>query len=226
MLLAASVCPLMEEAKTLVSRLRPSYHLAAAFSLSLDVGYLFLVGSSVLLSVAVQQLVTTLVLSQQEMNAWPSTPPSWTGSLLYIFDLGTYSILQGRRWQLSHQTEGKPTDTVWSCWFFYPLAVLLLRYSQLKNKVSKVFRSLLSMTFFLVFSSVTQLCVWLFVTPWTAAFQVSLSITNSWSLLKLISIKSVMPSSHLILCHHPCLLPPSIFPSIRVFPNESVLHIR
>ena len=68
MLLAASVCPLMEEAKTLVSRLRPSYHLAAAFSLSLDVGYLFLVGSSVLLSVAVQQLVTTLVLLQ-EMNA-------------------------------------------------------------------------------------------------------------------------------------------------------------
>ena len=68
MLLAASVCPLTEEAKTLVSRLRPSYHPAAAFSLSLDVGYLFLVGSSVLLSVAVQQLVTTLVLSQ-EMNA-------------------------------------------------------------------------------------------------------------------------------------------------------------
>ena len=64
-----------------------------------------------------------------------------------------------------------------------------------------------------------------FVTQWTAARQASLSITNSWSLLKLMSIQSVMPSNHLILCH-PLLLPPSIFPSIRVFSNESVLHIR
>ena len=63
------------------------------------------------------------------------------------------------------------------------------------------------------------------MTPWTAAHQASLSITNSWSLLKLLSIELVMPSSHLILCH-PLLLPPSIFPSIRVFSNESVLHIR
>ena len=62
-------------------------------------------------------------------------------------------------------------------------------------------------------------------TPWTAAHQASLSITNSWSLLKLMSIESVMPSNHLILCH-PLILPPSIFPSIQVFSNESVLHIR
>ena len=61
--------------------------------------------------------------------------------------------------------------------------------------------------------------------PWTAARQASPSITNSWSLLRLMSIKSVMPSSHLILCH-PLLLLPSIFPSIRVFPKESVLRIR
>ena len=67
--------------------------------------------------------------------------------------------------------------------------------------------------------------VQLFVTPWTAAHQASLSFTNSQSLLKLMSIESVMPSNHLILCH-PLLLLPSIFPSIRVFPNESVLHIR
>ena len=68
--------------------------------------------------------------------------------------------------------------------------------------------------------------VWLFVTPWTTAHQASLSITtNSWSLLKLMSIKSVMPSSHLILCY-PLLLPPSIFSSIRVFSNESALCIR
>ena len=61
--------------------------------------------------------------------------------------------------------------------------------------------------------------------PWTAACQASLSFTNSWSLLKLISIESVMPSNHVILCH-PFLLLPSIFPSIKVFLNESVLHIR
>ena len=67
--------------------------------------------------------------------------------------------------------------------------------------------------------------VQLFVIPWTAACQVSLSITNSQSLLKLMSIESVMPSNHLILCH-PLLLLPSIFPSIRVFSNKSVLHIR
>ena len=68
-------------------------------------------------------------------------------------------------------------------------------------------------------------CVWLFATPWTAAHQVSLSITNSWSLLKLKSIKSVIPSNHLILCC-PLFLLPLNFPSIRVFSNESVLHIR
>ena len=64
-----------------------------------------------------------------------------------------------------------------------------------------------------------------FVTPWTVAHQDSLSTTNSWSLLTLMSITSVMPSNHLILCR-PLLLPPSIFPSIRVFSNESVLRIR
>ena len=66
--------------------------------------------------------------------------------------------------------------------------------------------------------------VWLFVTPWTAARQASLSITNSWNLLKLMSIESVMPSNHLILCR-PLLFPPSIFPSIRVFSNELALCI-
>ena len=65
----------------------------------------------------------------------------------------------------------------------------------------------------------------LFVTPWTAACQASMSITNSWSLLKLISIELVMPSNLLIFCH-PLLLPPSFFPSIGVFSNESVLPIR
>ena len=65
----------------------------------------------------------------------------------------------------------------------------------------------------------------LFATPWTAAHQASLSITKSWSLFKLMSIESVMPSNHLILCS-PLLLPPSIFPSIRVFSKQSVFRIR
>ena len=64
----------------------------------------------------------------------------------------------------------------------------------------------------------------LFVTPWTVAHQASLSFTISWSSLKPMSIESVMPSNHLILCS--CLLLPSIFPSISVFSNESALHIR
>ena len=76
------------------------------------------------------------------------------------------------------------------------------------------------------FSSVQLLsCVRLLETPWTGAHQASLSITNSWSLLKLMSIESVMPSNHLIFCH-PLLLLPSIFPSIRVFSNEWALGIR
>ena len=68
-------------------------------------------------------------------------------------------------------------------------------------------------------------CVQLFTTPWTAACRASLSITNSWSLIKLMSIKSVMPSNNLILCYL-LLLPASIFPRIKIFSNESVLHIR
>ena len=76
------------------------------------------------------------------------------------------------------------------------------------------------------FSSVQWLsCVWLFTTPWTAARQASLSITNTWSLLKLMSIELVIPFNHLILCHSLLFLP-SVFPSIRVFSKESVLHIR
>ena len=79
--------------------------------------------------------------------------------------------------------------------------------------------------FKLQFSSIQLLShVWLFAAPGTVACQASLSIIISQSLLKLMSIKLVMPSNHLILCHP--LLPPSIFPSIRVFPNEPVLHIR
>ena len=83
---------------------------------------------------------------------------------------------------------------------------------------------LLCLSHFTYISSVQSLSrLWLFATPWTAARQASLSISNSWSLLKLMAIELVMPSNHLILCH-PLPLLPSIFPSIRVFSNESVLH--
>ena len=79
---------------------------------------------------------------------------------------------------------------------------------------------------FQLLSSVQSLSrVRLFVTPWTVAHQASLSVTNFQSFLRLMSVESVMPSNHLILCH-PLLLLPSMFPSIRVFSSESVLHIR
>ena len=91
---------------------------------------------------------------------------------------------------------------------------------------------LFSITYIKKLSKVTQLSsvqllshVQLFVTPWTAACQATLSITISRSLLKLTSIELVMPSNHLVLCR-PLLLPPSIFPSIKIFSNESALHIR
>ena len=82
------------------------------------------------------------------------------------------------------------------------------------------------MSYVIQFSSVQSLSrIWLFATPWTTALQASLSITNSQSPPKLMSIESVMPSNHLILCHPP-LLPPSIFPNFRVFSNESTLCLR
>ena len=121
---------------------------------------------------------------------------------------------------------GKPhTDSIlMSRWLFFflthrkPYGTLYLHLKllcALKCDISNPFQ----------FSSVQSLSrVWLFATPWTAACQASLSITNSQSLFRLMSIESVMPSNHLILCR-PLLLP-SIFPSIRVFSNESVLHIR
>ena len=102
-------------------------------------------------------------------------------------------------------------------------ALLLLSLKELHH--SLLFCLNPAHTFLLVhFSSVAR-CVQLFATPWTAARQASLPITNSRSLLKLKCIESVMPSNHLILCP-PLLLLPSIFPSIRVFSNESVLHIK
>ena len=94
------------------------------------------------------------------------------------------------------------------------------------DHLGKPQRKYLTSLYAFQFSSFQSLSrVQLFVTPWTVARHASLSITNSWSLLKLMSIESVMPSNHLILCCHLLLLP-SIFPSIRVFSNESALRIR
>ena len=101
---------------------------------------------------------------------------------------------------------------VWGVWSCSPIPTV---YKSLKFRESACYHC-----------SVQSLnCVWLFVAPWTAACQASLSITNSQGLLKLMSIESVIPSNHLILCC-PLLLLPSIFPNIRVFSNESALCIR
>ena len=92
-----------------------------------------------------------------------------------------------------------------------------------RKAMQRMFKLLLNCT---QFSSIQSLShVRIFETPWTAACQTSLSIINSWSLLKLMSIELVMPSNDLILCR-PLLLQPSIFPNIRVFSNESAVHIR
>ena len=103
----------------------------------------------------------------------------------------------------------------------------MMRYMKVSG--SRVCSILISGSRFLSMSSVSSVQllshVQLFATPWTAAHQTSLSITNSRSLLKFMSFEWVMPANHLILCH-PLLLPPSVFPSIRVFSNKSVLRIR
>ena len=101
---------------------------------------------------------------------------------------------------------------------------LILNSNACEQSIRNIYRLLLWSS--VQFSSVQSLSrVRLFATPWTTARQASLSITNSWSSPKPMSIESVMPTNHLILCC-PLLLLPSIFPSIRVFSNESALHIR
>ena len=123
---------------------------------------------------------------------------------------------------LNAPRERRIQDHIWIfCPLFHPKRIRLLPTSQEGGKslesISWLWHS---------FSSVQSLShAWLFVTPWTAPRQASLSFSKSHSLLKLMSIESVMPSKHLIFCH-PLLLPSLIFPSIRVFFNESVLHFR
>ena len=109
-------------------------------------------------------------------------------------------------------------------WGFFNNMLKSVRNFVVSNAVGWVILKLSCVNY--QFSSVQSFsCVWLFVTPWITARQASLSITNSLSSPKLMCIKSVMPSSHLILCH-PLLLLPPIPPSIRVFPSESTLRMR
>ena len=141
------------------------------------------------------------------------TSPALVGRFLTTGPPGKPSLFQSWSWQIriwlfyqAHQ---------WALHFFKPLD------HTWNSKASGHVRS----TNVLLKLSVQSLSrVWLFSTPWTAPYQAFLSITNSRSLPKLMSIESVMPSSHLILCC-PLLLLPSIPPSVRVFSNESVLHI-
>ena len=113
----------------------------------------------------------------------------------------------------------KFTQCKYTCWIFIDVYVFVTTTT---IKIQKVPINLKSSLSLVVVQSLS--CIWLFVTPWAAAFQASVSFTISWSLLKLMSIESEMPSNHLILCC-PLLLPPSIFPSIRVLSSESVLSL-
>jgi len=122
---------------------------------------------------------------------------------------------------ISWQIDGEKMETVTDFTSFGPKITADSDYSHKIKRYLLLERK--ALTNLVVVESLSH--VQLFATPWTAAHQASLSFTSSWSLLKLISIESVMPSNHLILCH-PLLFLPSIFPSIRVFSNVSALHIR
>ena len=138
------------------------------------------------------------------------------------------------RWEGRYSHRGKKRVILWlhkiSVWNENGKVLYNLKNPEFNKKLGKktpkhVLHLVSTRSWFSHFISVRSLShVWLFVTPQTAASQASLSVTNSWNLLKLMSIESVMPSNHLILCC-PLLLPPT-FPSIRVFSSELVFHIR
>ena len=154
--------------------------------------------------------LTRVIITQDRTKMGPGL---WV-RLLPVMDSPLHSSLYA--WH-SHMWFSKMTNYIllWTfvyveCSEVHPWGTLLGRTEDLYSYLSSV-------------QSLSR--VWLFVSPWPSARQASLSVTNSQSLLKLMSIESVMPSNRLILCH-PLLLLPSIFPSIRVFSNELVLHIR
>ena len=151
----------------------------------------------------VRQVLSTSTAVQNSFAATPASFPGAVQPLSWMSQAGIASPSHGRK------------------------LVCLRNYAPGSEAVEQGRTRLLKMKMYgFQFSSVQSLSrVRLFVTPWTAACQASLSITNSWSLPILMSNKSVMPSNHLMLCH-PLLLLPSVFPSIRVFSNESALRIR
>ena len=130
----------------------------------------------------------------------------WTGRPGVLQSMGTQSIRYDRVMEYTHTQV---------CVYKYIKPNHFALYLKLTNIFSQLWKVKVK----------SLSCVWLFAIPWTTARQASLFITNSQSLLKLMSIESVMPSNHFILCR-PLLLPPAIFPSIRVFSSASVLHIR
>ena len=143
----------------------------------------------------------------------------------FILELFSHSVMSDSLWPhgLQHARFPYPSPSPGACSDSYLLS--LWCHSTISSSVVPV-SCLQSFPASVQFNSVQSLsCVWLFATPWTIACQASLSINNSQSSPKPTSIVSVMPSNHLILCHHLLLLP-SMFPSIRVFSNESALHIR
>ena len=153
-----------------------------------------------------------------------TVPENWEGKtkdffVYCLFKYGFVAIFYDDKYGLSFQ----PAAPKGYDFYYQPTGVLVSNPLLNKEFTIGVDAELLKLT---QFSSVQSLNrVRLFETPLTAARQASLSITNSWSLPKLMSIESVMPSNHLVLCH-PLLLLPSVLPSIRVFSSESVLHIR
>ena len=160
---------------------------------------------------------------------WTASPsvPSSVKCVQWSAPTGLSGLWRGSNGSLSVETLWKP----WSTWWRKTVHFFLLLAHKLhdSNGQDWLCQPLKNAPWSLPKSYIVNLhqllsCVWLFVTPWIAAHQASLSITSPPSLLRLMSIKSVMPSNHLTLCYP--LLPPSIFPSIRVFPNESVLFVR
>ena len=155
----------------------------------------------------------------------PHTFPMLSGSFTFLECQCTHQ--PGSPWLVLTNTEPHVQSFYWGfiteIWFMKSLATWL---NSISSPLPCTEVGLGNFNLFQLENNSVQLLsqVWLFATPRTAAHQASLSITNSQSLFKLMSIDSVMPSNHLILCH-PLLLP-SIFPSIRVVSNESVLHIR
>ena len=154
-------------------------------------------------------------LSCFNLGMWPDFPQCRVSHWALAF---TYSLIKSAPKPQESGTALAPLDR----WENRDLEML----SDLPQVTQGLVTAALIKLLYYSFSSVQSLShVQLFVTPWTVACQASLFITNSQSLLKLMSVESVMPSSHIILCR-PLLLPPSIFPRIRVFSKESVLRIR